>query len=164
MSYKYRQITRRDSDFLEEMVYQAIFVREGEVRPSREILKEPPLQKYTENWGRHGDIGFIAIDRNGTPIGAIWTRLFNENNATFGYINDATPVLTMTILPEHRGAGTGTTLLHTLMEKLKEDDYPALSLSVDPDNPVLRLYERCGFEKVGVNGTSWDMIVRFDGG
>ena len=35
--------------------------------------------------------------------------------------------------------------------------YGAVSLSVEPDNPALALYQRHGFEKVGERGGAWIM-------
>ncbi|MBS4207342.1 GNAT family N-acetyltransferase [Bacillus sp. FJAT-50079] len=87
-------------------------------------------------------------------------RLFDETNKTYGYINKNIPVLSMAILPEYRGQGLGTVLLNEMIDKAKQSDYISLSLSVDPKNPALRLYERDGFVKVGVNGTSWDMVKK----
>ncbi len=35
-----------------------------------------PLARYTENWGRPGDVAVIAME-GGHPIGAAWVRLFS---------------------------------------------------------------------------------------
>ena len=37
--------------------------------------------------------------------------------------------------------------------------YAAISLSVEPDNPALRLYEQHGFAKVGEHGGAWVMLA-----
>jgi hypothetical protein len=37
---------------------------------------------------------------------------------------------------------------------------PAISLSCDPANPAMRLYERLGFVAVGESGTSITMLKR----
>ena len=34
-----------------------------------------------------------------------------------------------------------------------------ISLSVDPNNPAMKLYKRFGFKEVGMEGTSITMIV-----
>jgi [ribosomal protein S18]-alanine N-acetyltransferase len=155
--YKIRPETAQDIDFLWEMLYQAIFIPEGESQPTREILNQPDISKYLRKWGRQGDIAFIAIDSSENSIGAIWIRLFDETNKTYGYIDKNTPVLSMAVLPEYRGKGIGTLLLNEMMKKAKASGFASLSLSVDPNNPALRLYERHGFVKVGIDGTSWDM-------
>lgn len=69
--YKIRSGTDGDDDFLWEMLYQALFVPEGESRPSREVLSQTGISKYSDNWGKHGDIAYIAVDLNEEPVGAI---------------------------------------------------------------------------------------------
>lgn len=160
--YKIRTETEQDIDFLWEMLYQAIFIAEGEVQPSWEILNQPEILKYLCNWGRQGDIALVAIDSSEKPVGAIWTRLFDETNKTYGFIDKNTPVLSMAVLPEYRDQGIGTLLLNEMIRKAKNSGFISLSLSVDPNNSARRLYERQGFEKVGINGTSWDMVTALD--
>ncbi|WP_180968109.1 GNAT family N-acetyltransferase [Cytobacillus massiliigabonensis] len=160
--YKIRTETEQDIDFLWEMLYQAIFIAEGEVQPSREILNQPELVKYVSNWGRKGDKALIATDSSETPVGAIWIRLFDETNKTYGFIDKNTPVLTMAVLPEYRGQGLGTLLFNEMIRTAKDSGFTALSLSVDPNNLALRLYESQGFVKVGIDGTSWDMMKTLD--
>jgi ribosomal-protein-alanine N-acetyltransferase len=156
--YKIRPETKKDMEFLKEMLYQAIYVQEGEERPPRDIIDRPEISKYLNEWGREGDIAFIAMNANEKPVGAVWTRLFDDSNQTYGYINEQTPVLScMAVFPEYRGQGIGTLLLSKMMSTVREKGFESISLSVDPGNPARRLYERYGFEKVGINGTSWDM-------
>ncbi|MGG3468667.1 GNAT family N-acetyltransferase [Neobacillus pocheonensis] len=145
------------------MLYQAIFIPEGVPRPTRDILKEPHIEKSLKGWGRDGDTALIAIDANNTPIGAVWVRLFDESNKTYGYIDNQTPLLGMALIPEYRGNGIGTALLGEMLRITKEAGFGAVSLSVDPNNPALSLYNRLGFKKVGIDGTSWDMIVKLNG-
>ncbi|MGG1676079.1 GNAT family N-acetyltransferase [Neobacillus sp. NRS-1170] len=143
------------------MLYQAIFIPDGEPRPSKDILKEPNIQQSLKGWGRKGDTALIAIDAYNNPIGAVWVRLFDDLNKTFGYIDSQTPLLGMALLPEYRGSGIGTALLGEMLRITKEAGFGAVSLSVDPNNPALKLYNRLGFQKVGFDGTSWNMIVKF---
>jgi ribosomal protein S18 acetylase RimI-like enzyme len=63
----------------------------------------------------------------------------------------------MAILPAYRGKGIGTKLMQEICTLASINGYKTISLSVDPSNPALRLYERFGFQKIGVDGTSWDM-------
>ncbi|MGI8315512.1 N-acetyltransferase family protein [Halobacillus mangrovi] len=158
--YKIRQATKIDHDFLSDMLYEAIYVPEGEARPPKDIINRPEIAKYLSGWGREGDMAYIAIDQNENQVGAVWTRLFDENNQTYGYINGDTPVLScMAVAPGYRGKGIGTLLLSEMIKEVKKKGYTALSLSVDPDNNARLLYEKYGFRKVGINGTSWDMVA-----
>lgn len=157
-NYLIRPSCENDIEFLWDMLYEAIYVPEGEQRPSKEILNKPDVSIVLNEWGRKDDYAFIAVNSDDKRIGAVWMRLFNEENKTFGYINNHTPLLGIAIMPEYRSLGIGTLLLVELLKKAKEFNYSTISLSVDPNNPARRLYERHGFEKVGVDGTSWNMM------
>jgi ribosomal protein S18 acetylase RimI-like enzyme len=51
----------------------------------------------------------------------------------------------------------GTALLRALIERARADDVPALSLSVERENPALRLYKQLGFRRVGRADNAWTM-------
>lgn len=147
MNYNLQPLTVSDEPFLWEMLYQAIYVLEGELPPSREIVYEPDLARYVQDWGRAGDCGFLAIDpTTGQCIGAVWLRLFTGANKGYGYIDNDTPELSIAIAPEYRGQGIGTQLLdHLFASKCGQS---TVSLSVSADNSARRLYERFGFAVV----------------
>lgn len=153
--------TKEDIPFLWDMLYEAIYVNDKEEKPPRSIVNNPELAKYVENWGRAGDFALIAKDEHNQNLGAVWIRLFDESNKTYGYIDSSTPILSMAILPEFRGKGIGSKLLNKICSQASINGYKAISLSVDPANKALTLYERVGFVKVGINGTSWDMKLSF---
>lgn len=160
MQYSIRAIRKEDIPFLWDMLYESLFVPEGQEQFSRDIIKEPFISKYVDGWGEEGDFGFIAINNEGQPIGSITARYFNENNKGFGYIDQDTPELGMAILSEFRGKGIGTALLNQLLEEAKKKGIKKLSLSVDPKNrAAVHLYQRFGFIEVGIVGTSITMIV-----
>ena len=150
-----RPLTPADEPFLWEILYQAIYVPPGSAPPERDIVKRPQIAKYVRDRGQHpDDTGFIAIDSDSQqPIGAIWVRLLRGENRGYGYVDDATPELTMAVLPQYRGRGVGTSLLIHLLQAAW-GRYPAISLSVAPENPALRLYKRLGFEVAARSGTS----------
>lgn len=149
-----RPITQEDTGFLWEMLYQAIQVAKGAEPPSRDVLLQPEIRRYLQDWGRPHDSGFVAVDPvTSNPIGAVWLRLLTGGRRGYGYVDDATPELTIAVVPECRGKGIGTRLLSHLLRD-SESRHPSLSLSVSPDNPALRLYRRLGFETVGICGTS----------
>ncbi|MCJ8283027.1 MAG: GNAT family N-acetyltransferase [Rivularia sp. ALOHA_DT_140] len=147
MSYIIRPLEPSDESFLWEILYQAIYIPTGTTPLPREIIYQPELAKYVQDW-KTNDIGLIAIlESNQTPIGATWIRLFNINNPGYGYINDETPELSIAVLPEYRNQGIGTRLLLDLLEIIK-NLYPAVSLSVSADNRALKLYQRLDFEVI----------------
>lgn len=159
----FRRLDRTDEPFLRVMLYHALYVPEGQPPFPKEIIYEPELAKYVDQWGRDGDSGYVVIDNMSLqPVGAAWIRLFTEANKGYGYINDSTPELSIALLPEYRNHGIGTSLLNQLINDAK-DKYPALSLSVSAYNPAIHLYKRLGFEIVGENGASLTMRKRMIG-
>jgi GNAT superfamily N-acetyltransferase len=152
-----RPLSKGDEPFLWEMLYQAIYIEEGSMPPTRDILKQPEIARYVASWARDGDYGLLAIDvATARPIGAVWLRLFTANDAGYGYVADDVPELSMAVLVDYRGHGVGMTLLTQLLEQTKTT-YPSICLSVSRHNPALHLYQRFGFEIVGVSGKSLTM-------
>lgn len=160
MNYRIRPIQEEDVEFLWDMLYESLFVPEGQEPFSREILKEPFISKYVEGWGRSGDFGCIAMSDEGKPVGSISARYFDESNKGFGYVDNDVPELGMAIVEEYRGLGMGTALLNELFREAKIRGIERLSLSVDPTNAAaMKLYQRFGFEEVGQVGTSITMVA-----
>jgi ribosomal protein S18 acetylase RimI-like enzyme len=140
------------------------YVPSEQVRPSRDILKNPEIAKYVQDWGRIGDEGFLAISTNSQqPIGAPWYRLFKADNKAYGYVDDETPELSIAVAPQYRGKGIGHSLMVHILEQAKLSCYYQIYLSVAPDNPTTHLYGKLGFEKVGVSGTSLIMKLKLSG-
>lgn len=60
------------------------------------------------------------------------------------------------ITPEYQRRGIGTVVLHRLLAELDSRGKP-ISLTVLKNNPVRRLYERCGFSVVAEIGVKFEM-------
>jgi ribosomal protein S18 acetylase RimI-like enzyme len=160
--YYIRAVQDNDVPFLWDMLYEISYarsLREGKIPPAREILDNPDLAKYVKNWGQIGDRGFMAIaTHNQAPIGAAWYRLYQGENKAFGYVDDETPELAIALLSKYTGKGIGGSLLAYLLHQAQLDGYQQISLNVDPKNtPAFHLYQKLGFEKVGVFQTNWIM-------
>jgi ribosomal protein S18 acetylase RimI-like enzyme len=142
MNYPIRSLTPADQPFLWEMLYQALYVSADQSPPPRDVINQPDLARYVQDWGREGDRGFVAIDpTTGQSIGAVWWRFLIGENQGYGYVDDATAELGFAVLPEYRGQGIGTALLNALVAS----EPGVISLSVAADNPAVRLYQRFGF-------------------
>ena len=89
-----------------------------------------------------------------------WYRLFKTKEPGYGFVDERTPELSIAVVPSRRGRGFGDELLRALLEQARKDGFQQVSLSVEPYNPALRLYERHGFEKVGESGGSWTMVAQ----
>ena len=141
-------------DFLKGMLYQAIYIPEGEVLFDREELDKAHWEKYYAAWGKEGDIGFITVIE-GKFMGAIWVRLFTEE----GFMDTQTPELSMAILPAYRGRGVGTILMTRLLSDLQSNqNIHQVSLSVDLRNWVYAWYKRLGFEEEYFDGHSYTLL------
>jgi ribosomal protein S18 acetylase RimI-like enzyme len=142
---KVRIMRESDYECLNELLYQAIFIPEGVERPSREIVQEPEIFVYIKDFGTQpADLGVVA-EQNGQVIGAAWTRII----PAYGHIDNDTPELAISILPEFRGYGIGTNLMKKLFELLRRNGYKQTSLSVQKDNPAVRFYQRLGYKMTG---------------
>ena len=95
----------------------------------------------------------------GHPAGAAWLRLLVGHDRGYGHVDDTTPELAVAVMPGYRGQGIGTRLPIALLDAAGES-YDAVSLSVQADNPALRLYQRFGFEVVEDGGTWFTMRKR----
>lgn len=159
MKITMRHLTPGDMPFLWEALYHAIHTPPG-ANLSHEIVQKPELARYVANWMQNSDdFGFIAEDA-GAPIGAAWCRLWAAGQHGYGFVDETTPELSMSLLPEYRGQGIGTMLLRRLLADAGKR-FDAISLSVSVTNPACRLYEREGFIAAGTpdNG-SVTMIKR----
>lgn len=124
-----------------------------------EVRREPELAHYVAGWPRPGELGVIAED-GCQPVGAAWLRLMPESDPGYGFVDTATPELSMGVRPGWRGRGVGSELLDVLISTAGEHGLPALSLSVEPDNAARRLYERAGFELFGEADGALTMLLR----
>ena len=81
------------------------------------------------------------IERDGEPVGRLWIDEWR----------DQIRLVDIALMPEHRGAGIGSRLLHTVMDRGAAAGKP-VTIHVEGFNPALRLYHRLGFEHVDTNG------------
>ncbi len=156
-----RPLNKNDEPFLWEMLYQAIYVPEGQPLPPRSIIHQPELAKYVEHWGQPGDTGFAAVDPLlDQPVGACWLRLLTGDQRGYGWVSDDIPELSIAMLPEYRGKGLGSRLIQQTLEEAK-GKFPGVSLSVSRGNPAEGLYRRMGFEEVAGDENSSVMSLMF---
>ena len=146
-----------DLPFLHEMLLEAAYPL-GPPQPAiDEARADPLIARYIEAWGRAGDAALIAVDEHGRPIGAAWHRVFRPEEPGFGFIDCATPEITIAVVPRHRLHGVGSALLGGLIDRARREGFGTLSLSVSPENPAVRLYERFGFVRVPSRDDHWTM-------
>ena len=137
-----RKASGRDTPFLRDMLKHAYYWRWADPATA-----DVPASRYVEGWGRPGDRGVILIDES-FPVGAAWYRLFAAGRPGYGFVDEETPELTIAVVPSTRGRGVGEQLLSALLEQAQSDGHSAMSLSVERDNPAVKLYQRFGFQPV----------------
>lgn len=153
--------TKEDMDFLTDMLYESIHIP-SDKPPKEELLQAEHLCKYHLNWGRAGDTALIAVNQQKRSVGAVWYRLFNENEKGYGFVSPSIPELGMAILEEERGKGLGKQLLIKILKQAQDAGYSGLSLSVDLKNTrAVKIYQQSGFEDVVVTGTAKTMLYSF---
>lgn len=159
---KIRPFNKDDTNFLWDMLYEAIYVENPEEKgPKEKWFAIEGIAKYVKGFGElPNDKGFIAEDEEGNPIGAGWYRLFSSDNKGYGFISEDIPELSIALKSECRGKGVGKSLMEALIREARRNEFSAISLSVDPDNLARILYEKLGFQKVAMVGTS--MLMRLD--
>lgn len=136
MDYVIRPLTPADEAIVWEMLYQALQGPESGTAPPREIVFRPEYARYAEHWGREGDRGFVAHDKEDNELlGAVWMRAVAEGTP---------PELAFAVRPGHRKHGIGAALLTQWVRANPEQD--EISLHVGPAHPAVRLYERFGFK------------------
>jgi ribosomal protein S18 acetylase RimI-like enzyme len=154
-----RGIRESELAFLDDMLYEAIFVPEGKEKPSKDVINLPEVARYIKNFGRTGDICLVA-ELKGELVGAIWIRLFSKDEPGYGFVDESTPELAMAVRTENRSQGIGKLLMEKMLQRLKAEGYKQVSLSVDKINYAYDFYLKCGFEVVDSTEDSYTMVKR----
>ena len=153
MNLKIRQIEVSEYSVLEEFGYHALFLPPGVKPPPREVIYEPNIYVYIKDFGGKDDCGVVA-EHVGKIIGAAWTRII----PAYGHIDDKTPELAISVLPNCRERGIGSKIMEYLFKLLRERGYNQTSLSVQKENVAVRFYKRLGYTIVEEKNEDFLMI------
>lgn len=155
-------ITAEDLDFLQAMLVEAAYWRHDTPRPPiDEVLHDPDLAVYLEDWGRRGDHGLVARVGDG-PAGAVWVRSFDRDRHGYGYVDDRIPELTVAVDAPYRRRGIARCLLSSMLAHQRINGVAAVSLSVERDNPAVAVYEQLGFEVHEQTSSDQTMVCRLE--
>ena len=154
MNVKIRKIRDKEIYRLNDFLYEAIFIPNGQAKPDREIIEQPELQLYVKGFGGQVGDDFLVAEVDGQLVGAVWTRIIND----YGHVDDQTPSLAISLLEGYRGQGLGTSLMTKMLEVLKAKGVKKVSLSVQKANPALKLYRRLGFNPLSENNEDYVMV------
>lgn len=145
-----RPITAADEQFLCAL-YGSTRTEELAPVPWSEEQKRAFLdmqfRAQTLHYQKHyGDGEFLIVENRGEPIG----RLLLHRSA------DEIRVIDISLLPEHRGRGIGTSLLRDVLDEAAASNR-SVTIHVEHFNPAKRLYERLGFRSLETNGV-YDLL------
>ena len=100
-------------------------------------FSNPWSREDLENQIDSGTSHFLVADVDGRAVGYMGLQIFSGE----GYVTN------VAVLPEFRGQGIASALIARQME----NDMKFITLEVRQSNlPVLKLYEKSGFERVGI--------------
>ena len=154
-----RPLVAADQALLWELLLVALWDPPPAPLRPREILQSPHVRIYAENWGAPTDVGVVAeASPAGPPQGACWMRLVPHGRG-LGYVDAHTPQLGIALFPQFQHRGHGEPLMRAALAAAGAAGYRRVSLTVHPQNPAIRLYERCGFVKAGVRNSYHLMIA-----
>jgi ribosomal protein S18 acetylase RimI-like enzyme len=112
------------------------YIRQWE--PAHEARWREGFDRHLARWLEHFERLTIA-EYEGESVGySLW--LPEEGSAE---------LCTLGVSVAWRGKGVGAALLQRYIADARQEGYTRLKLSVRPDNPALRLYERAGFKPQG---------------
>jgi len=154
MDFIVREMLPDEYPLLDDFLYEAIFIPEGEEPLPRDVINNPDLQVYVKNFGNEpDDICFVA-ETSGKVAGAVWVRVMDD----YGHIEDGVPSFAISFYPEYRGRGMGTALMRRMLDELRKRGYKKTSLSVQKANYALKLYEKVGFRVLYDHGEEYIMV------
>ena len=155
MEFSIRDLRPDEYQLLDDFLYEAIFIPEGEELPPRSVTELPELRMYVDGFGSQKGDYALAAEFDGRIAGAVWTRIIPD----YGHIDDDTPSFAISLYPEFRGIGAGTALMRAMLERLRAEGWRHASLSVQKANYAARMYFALGFRVYRDNPDEYVMII-----
>lgn len=154
MSYNIRYMTNKEYTFLDDFLYEAIFIPEGVEAPPRDIINTPELQVYVQDFGtQEGDICFVA-EVGGKIVGAVWVRIMDD----YGHVEEGVPSFAISLYKQYRGFGIGTAMMKRMLAELRNRGYQKTSLAVQKANYAVKMYKNVGFKIIDENEEEYIMM------
>lgn len=114
LKYRIRPIREKEYPVLKDFLYEAIFQRDQNNLLPKDVIYQPSLYVYIDNYGQVDDNCLVA-EADGKLIGAVWTRIIKG----FGSIDDTTPEFAISLYKEYRSFGIGTEMMWEMCKLLK---------------------------------------------
>lgn len=159
--YIIREIKSNEVPLLSDFLYEAIFQRDENNLIPREIIDQPEIRIFIDNFGKPDDFCLVA-EVNGKIIGAVWTRILGGDIKGFGNIDEYTPEFAISLYKEYRNKGIGTELMKSMLQLLKAKGYKQASLAVQKDNYAFKMYKKVGFKTIGESVEEYIMVCNLE--
>lgn len=161
IKYKIREIRKGERYILNDLLYEAIFQPDENNLLPREIIQQPELSVYVDNFGEEDDHCFVA-EINGKIVGGVWTRISAGKVKGYGNIDNETPEFVISLFKEYRNKGIGKNLMNKMINCLLEKGYKQASLSVSKNNYAVKLYEKVGFKIIKKQENDYLMLLELN--
>lgn len=156
MNYIIRELNETEVNFLDDFIYEAIFIPQGVEAPPRSIIMQPDLQVYMKDFGQSPHDKCLVAEVDGKVVGAVWVRIMND----YGHVDNETPSFAISLYKEYRSFGIGTDMMKRMLLLLKENGYTQASLAVQKINYAVKMYKNVGFEIIDENEEEYIMVCK----
>lgn len=155
----------RESEYhlLIDFLYDAIFQPDVNNTIPREVIEVPEISIYIDDFGKEEDDYCLVAETDSKIVGAVWARILKGDDGDvrgYGYVDDETPELAISVQKDYRGKSIGMALMNAMINYLREKGYKATSLDVQKANrDAVRFYKTLGFEIERSKGESYLMVL-----
>lgn len=113
-----------------------------------DVVSRPEFAHYTRLLPGRGDVGFWLARDDGEWMSVVWLLFLPAHDPGYGFVREGVPELSVCTRQGARGRGHGRRLVLHALSEARARGVGAVSLSVEPNNPAVRLYESLGFVPV----------------
>lgn len=153
--FQIREMAPCEYPLLRDFLYEAIFQRDETNLLPRNVVDNPELRIYIEDFGKKPQDFALCAEVDSMVVGAVWVR----DIPAYGHIADGVPEFAISVLKSHRGKGIGSRMMMEMLKHLRAVGCPRASLAVQKDNYALRMYQKCGFQIIGENDEEYIMDI-----
>lgn len=153
--FQIREMMPREYPLLRDFLYEAIFQRDENNLLPRNVVDNPELRIYIEDFGQKPQDFALCAEVDSQVVGAVWVR----DIPAYGHVADGVPEFAISVLKSHRGKGIGSRMMMEMLKHLRAVGCPRASLAVQKDNYALRMYQKCGFQIIGENEEEYIMDI-----
>ncbi|WP_175954919.1 GNAT family N-acetyltransferase [Schaalia sp. Marseille-Q2122] len=127
-----------------------------------DVTDQPDFARYAALVEERGDFGVVALGEGGEAVGVVWAQYLGAENPGYGYVDEATPELSLWVRDGYRSQGIGRALMRVMKAEALRRGVRRISLSVEEGNYARMLYEDEGF--VAVAGREAEGVMLWEAG